>query len=158
MTDEFRHPNDPSFKSAKQFLTTDELADKWISLQKQKKELADLESALVQDILDKLSPDEQKSCKLVRCEGDLYLMKVTPRENVTYELDSGKKPLEEMLNLFPDAVDLVSISVKEKGSRVRKIVDADSNDLSSSEKSLRDYLTKFRVSKPGKPTISIETK
>lgn len=132
----------------------DSLADQWTELQKEKFVLSEKERVLIEEI-NEFAGNETKTRGVINVEGDENVIKITRRENVKYEKDGDTDVLIRALRTIDGFEEYVSLSVREKGTRLTKIFEVPEDSRSEVETEMVKSIEEFRVVTQGKPSVSV---
>ena len=131
----------------------EDLIDRYVEIQREKYTLASAEMQLIAD-LQRLAeessyPDNSKVRTLV---GVTQCVKVTPRNNVTYDkTEDGNSFLADMYSKYPQQMDsLVRVEYKERAAQIEKLLSDDTDS------ELSKLIAEHRRTKEGKPIIKVE--
>ena len=142
----------------------EELIETYVDLQREKYQIQSAEASLMETVIQLSAVNHVQSnakTKVQTLMGTTQSMKITPRENVTYEkTPDGDPALESMYAEFPLLQQMVRLDYREKGTQIAKFLASylsDETDLSSKDSLLAERLLSLRLTKAGKPAIKVET-
>jgi hypothetical protein len=149
---------------ASQESIVEELIETYVDLQREKFQIQSAETKLLETVTQLSEARHLQSNAMTKVQtltGTTQIMKITPRDNVTYEkTSSGKPALESLYAEFPILQQMVRIDYKEKGVQIAKFLEgylADDESLSTKDALLAERLLALRLTKAGKPAIKVET-
>lgn len=149
-------PDEEAFRELDR-LPVDEVIKSYNEYSEQLYSLQQAVALYKQYFLYRLGDDPQE--KVHHLHGDRFVLKITPKKNVSYPRPRGAQhPLEKLLQENPHLEQMVRISYDEKGKTIQKFLD-DVRQGKITDQNLVDLAKKIedaREVKWGTPTVSVE--
>ena len=104
----------------------EELIETYVDLQREKFQIQSAEAKLLETVIQLSAVNHVQSgakTKTQTLKGTTQCIKLTPRENVTYEkTPSGKPALESLYAEFPILQEMVRLDYKERGTKIAQFL------------------------------------